>query len=272
MNNPIYCSTGAFIGRINGRNHRLLTEYGGKFKCDGFEVMVFGDWYDNIESVTSDIKSSGIPCPVIHSDKNIGDATKDGADMRETVELWKTNCDFGAEIGAKKVVAHIWGYPDSDRDPEHIYYRCGILKDIAKGFGLDLLVENVVCSNSNPLAHLEALARIYPDVGVIIDTRCTQFHEEFDELNRSFLWKSGNIRHIHINDYAGGYMNWENVHKILQPGRGGVDFGRFFEHLRAVGYSGSITLEAPSMLEDGVDLPTLNGSLDFIRRGINGIT
>jgi len=267
MDNAVYCSTGAFIGRINGRNHRLLLEYGGALDCDGFEVMIFEDWYDHLGAVINDIRAGAAACPVIHSDKSIGD-TSDGADRQKTLDIWKMNCEFGAAIGAKRVVAHIWGYPDSDGDREYIYERCGVLKDIAAGYNLDLLVENVVCRYKNPLTHLEALARIYPDIGFIIDTRHMQFHEEAGELYRSHIWTDGNVRHIHINDYAGGYMNWDKLHPILQPGKGAVDFAALFRHLAASGYAGSLTLEAPSMLADGVDTATLNAGLGYIRRGL----
>jgi hypothetical protein len=71
--NPIYCSTGAFIGRINGRNFRLLIEYKDRLECDGFEFMIFGDWYPQLKTIITEYKAADIKIPVVHTDKNIGD-------------------------------------------------------------------------------------------------------------------------------------------------------------------------------------------------------
>ena len=268
MTNKIYLSTGAFIGRVNGRNYKLLNEYADRLDCDGFEVMVFADWYKNLDTVIHAFKTGAAACPVVHADKDTGD-TSEGVDRSEALEMWKTNCRFAAEIGAGQIVAHMWGYPDSDRDQEYLYERCGLYREIAAGYGLDLLVENIVCRVKNPLAHFEALAGIYPGIGFVIDTRHAQFHAEAEAIFQSRVWKDGNIRHFHVSDYTGGYMDWEGFRKILQPGTGVIDFSVYFEYIKKTGFTGTLTLEAPSMREEGVDTETLNRSLNFIRRGIS---
>lgn len=268
MNNKIYCSTGTFTGQKNGYNHKLVIEYSNKLHCDGFEIMIDEDWYNMLDTVIYDYKINSISCPVIHADKNIGDTTE-SLDMDKYVELWKMNCNFGAEIGANKVVAHIWGTPNSDKNPEFIYKRYGILLKIAKEYNLDLLVENVVCTHKSPLEHLENLARIYPEIGLTIDTRHGQFHAEMDKICQSPIWTNGNIRHIHISEFAGGYKDWNGFKLIPQPGKGDVNYDEFFKHLKDINYLGTLTLEAPSIpQEEGVDIATLNDSLDFIRNGL----
>ena len=37
----ILCSTGAIIGRPNGRNYRLLEDLAKQLQCDGFELMMY---------------------------------------------------------------------------------------------------------------------------------------------------------------------------------------------------------------------------------------
>ena len=38
--NRILCSTGALIGRPNGRDYTLLNECAKRLDCDGFEFMI----------------------------------------------------------------------------------------------------------------------------------------------------------------------------------------------------------------------------------------
>lgn len=37
----ILCSTGALIGKPNGRDYRLLESLSEKLNCDGFEFMMY---------------------------------------------------------------------------------------------------------------------------------------------------------------------------------------------------------------------------------------
>ena len=49
--NPIYCSTGAFVGRINGRDHTLITKYGNQIQADGFEFLMMSVWYNDLTAI-----------------------------------------------------------------------------------------------------------------------------------------------------------------------------------------------------------------------------
>lgn len=271
IKNQIYCSTGAFVGRINGRNYRLLIEYADKLKCEGFEFMIFGDWYPQLKTIISEFKANNINIPVIHTDKNIGDLISDEKpeSFKKCIEKFKINFDAAVELGAKKAVVHIWGIPDSDNNYEMIYERVGILLDISKQYNVKMLAENCFCKNKSPLEHFIKLSEIYPDIGFIIDTRPAQFHRELDKICKSTLFEKGNIQHIHINDYKGGYKDWDAMYPIYQPGQGDVDFTMFFDYLKKTGYNNSITLEAPSMLPDRVDIETLNKSLLYLKSCLN---
>ena len=270
--NRIYCSTGAFISGINGRNHRLIAEYGSRLNCDGFELMIYQDWYQRMDTVIYDLRASELAFPVIHADKRTGDLIS--AANRESseacFELFKRNCNTAAEVGSEKIVLHIWGVPDSDKHIDRIFEDYRTLMEIADSFDLDMLVENCVCINKDPLTHFSKIIELNPDCGFVIDTRPAAFHGQLtDMFQDGLLWGNGHVRHIHINDYKGGLRDWTSLRPILQPGKGEIDFERFFSNLKAYAYTGSITLEAPSMLPDGVDISTLNTGLDFIRTGMS---
>ena len=44
----ILCSTGALIGRPNGRDFRLLYGAADRLRCDGFEFMMYESWYEKL--------------------------------------------------------------------------------------------------------------------------------------------------------------------------------------------------------------------------------
>lgn len=267
--NPLYLSTGAFVGRINGSNIGLLTEYANAFACDGFEFMVFPSFYPTIDRIVAACRAQGVNVPVVHTDKHIGDllSTPGDAAFAEAVALFTENCRIAQGLDAGKLVLHGWGIPDSDKAFDENARRIGGLLAPAQDAGLDLLVENCFCLCGSPLAHLEALAGRYPGLGMILDTRPAAFHDELAAIYESPLWQ-GSVRHLHINDYAGGYRQWDAMYPVPQPGQGRIDWPAFFAALRRNRYTGSITLEAPSMRAEGVDAETLNRGLDFIRKGL----
>ena len=57
----VFVSTGAFVGRPNGRDHRLIPLLAKNIVCDGFELMFYKDWYDNADGIGGFLKSSGRP-------------------------------------------------------------------------------------------------------------------------------------------------------------------------------------------------------------------
>lgn len=265
MNN-IYISTGTFTGRRNGRDHRLAIEYVDKLQCDGYEVIIFDDWYDRLETIVADYIDSNINVPIVHVDKTIGNYLSDDNTTR-VYDLLKINCDAAKRMGAKQIVVHIWGMPYSDKKAEVIYNRVNEIADISKSYDLEILIENSPSICATPLEHLEALKSIYPDVGFTIDTRFCEFFKQIKDVCKSNVWS--NVRHIHISDYHGEYMDWKSIYPILQPTHGDVDFDLFFEHLKTINYSGSLTLESPSILKHGVDYETLNKSLRYIKYKIS---
>ena len=270
MKHSILCSTGAIIGRVNGRDHRLIMKYFPLLRCDGMEFMMYGNWYENRREVAEELAASGIPFPAMHVDKSIGDriSRDQGGDTEEAVRDFEWNCEVADIIGARQLVMHLWGNVDSDRHIEHNYNIYRRLSKTARDHGLELTVENVVCSHADPMTHLSEMRALFPDCAFTIDTKMSAFHEQmplFSSPEWAWLWEEKRIRHLHINDYKGGYMDWSSL-KTLFLGEGQIDFVPFFEAAGRYGYEGTLTCECTAMQPDGsVDIDRLNNSLDAAR-------
>ncbi len=266
----IYCSTGAFLGRINQGNYHLLTADGHRLRCDGFELMIFPMWYSHLPDVIAELEASGLSFPILHADKSIGDAVSSSSDrdFNLCLDKWKVNLETACALHSTKVVTHIWGIPDSDRYLERLYERVLRLREVAQSYHLDMLGENCCCVYGSPLDHLLELLKREPGMGFTIDTRPAQFHRELDAICATdSLWR-GAVRHLHISDFHGGKCAWDALYPIPAPGRGDVDYPTFFAHLKRIHYNGTATLESPCMHPDRLDWETLNTYLDFIRDGM----
>ena len=264
--NRIFCSTGAVIGRPNGRNIYLLEECVPKLNCDGFEFMMYSTWYDKVEEVKRVALGTGASFPVFHVEKQVGDRiSRNGeGDTEQATELFYVNCRLAKDLGSKLLVLHLWSGIDSDKDMSHNMELYARFNEIALSFGLVLTVENVVCNHFDPFTHLVSLSKKFPGVSFTFDTKMSQFHDQTEKLyeNEEVFRR---IKHFHINDYGGGYMDWSNL-KTLHMGKGKVDFDRLFAYLKKQGYRGDFTVEATSFDENGIiDFDSLNKTFEKIR-------
>ena len=266
----IYCSTGVFLGRINQGNERLLMEDGHRIACDGFELMLFPMWYERLPSLIRNLRSTGLRFPVLHADKRIGDliSSADDDGFAVCLDIWKRNLETACAIGAKKVVTHIWGVPDSDLYLSRLYTRVFQLRDLACAYRLDMLAENCCCVYGSPLMHLKELLDQEPGMGFTIDTRPAQFHRELAAICATRALWQGAVRHLHISDFHGSLRDWNALYPIPAPGCGDVNYPAFFSHLKQTGYQGTLSLESPCMHPDRLDWETINSYLDFIRKGL----
>lgn len=267
----IVCSTGALIGRPNNRDYRLLKSFAGQLRCDGFEFMMYSSWYDEMEALVATLQDLQLNIPVMHCEKHIGEIISQG-DFAKARQLFTINCRIAQQLGAKKLVIHLWDGMTSDRNIENNIMAYGELAGIAGEFDLELLVENVVCNHENPMKHWCTLAENYPEIRFVFDTKMAAFHEQLELLydeEYAWLWKEKHITHYHVNDYAGGYLDWKNL-RTLPIGRGHIDFDRFFIFLKKIGYDGSYTVEATAFNAEGrVDVEMLNGCFDRIHYYLN---
>ena len=200
--------------------------------------------------------------PVVHCEKGIGELlARDRAD--EAVEYFRLNCKAAEKLGAKLLVLHLWNGPISDSNIRANFAGYDKLKPITEEHGLLLTVENVVCNHSDPMTHQRKLSE--RGAAFTFDTKMAAFHDQLMELfapeNEAVL---KNVRHLHINDYGGGYMDWKNL-KTLHIGEGRIDFEKFFDRLPE-NYQGDFTVESTAFLQNGsVELEKLCNDLRRVK-------
>ncbi|MBR1861302.1 MAG: sugar phosphate isomerase/epimerase [Lachnospiraceae bacterium] len=271
MKNEILVSTGALIGRPNGRDYRLLKELTPRIGSDGFEFMMYSTWYGEEDRIIDLLRSNDIYTPTFHCQKSIGESISKGdrEETKDAFEKFGINVKMASELGAKKMVMHLWDGITSDAHFENNLKAYPELKEIADGYGVDLLIENVVCNVKDPMTHWMELLEHYPDIGFIFDTKMAEFHGQLNllyEEKNSALWREKHIRHYHINDYGGGYKDWENL-RTLPVGSGHIDFERFFAFIKKTGYEDTFTLESTAFNKEGfVDVDMLNREIEDVRK------
>lgn len=266
----VLCSTGALIGMPNGRNHRLIENFASKLTCDGFEFMMYSSWYEKVDELVSDLLKMQLYIPVMHCEKHIGEAISrnEQSDLEHALRLFETNCEIANALGASKMVIHLWDGMTSDQNFQNNLHAYEKLLKISSKHGIDLMVENVVCNKENPLKHWTELTALYPHIHFILDTKMAAFHFQLEEVYTDeyrWLWNDHHIKHLHINDYAGGYMDWANL-KTLPIGKGHIHFDTFFDFLKTQDYDGDFTVEATAFDKSGaVDCDMLNNCFSYIR-------
>ena len=257
----VFASTGAFVGRANGRDHRLIKTLAPKIFCDGFELMFYEGW----RGKEREIADFGLRFPTFHCEKQIGGLLAEER-FSEAFEKFEQNCSAAKAAGAGLLVMHLWNGPTSDRNISANFSAYPELEKIAKKYGVTPTVENVIANGGSALGLWHRLLKTSPEVYFTYDTKMAQF--DFDN-EKAFLpeniglWQR--VRHMHINDRIGGYRDWSS-YRALNIGAGDVDFDAVFEGLKKVGYSGDFTVEASAFLADGsLDLDGLNKSLERVR-------
>ena len=264
--NRILCSTGALIGKPNGYDYNLLPEAAEKLECDGFELM-FDNWED-LDDAERVLKSTGKPFPVLHTEKRVGDLISRSApgDTEAALEAFEVNCSFAKKMGCEKLVLHLWSGMDSDKYLPHNMLMYRTMRSTAERFGLQLTVENVVCSFFDPMTHLKTLLAFFPDISFTFDTKMADFHGQIDDIyapENSDIWQ--HTSHLHVNDRSGGVKDWKAL-RTLHIGEGHIDIVRFIGFVKETGYGGDITLEATSFREDGsIDIDGMNRSIRSVR-------
>ena len=271
--NKIYCSSGVMVGRINNNNYKLITRYFPSLidagYINGVEFMFSNSFYDKLDDIYNEISYYGILFEVMHFDKEIGIMlSESSADIaNKAMELLEINCKFAKRIGAKKGVFHLWGGIKSDSNIEfNISYIPKIICMFNK-YDIELLIENIPCTNSSGLNIWKRLYSFLPQIGFIFDTRFGAFHDEINEIFDEPIWN--HIKHIHISDYSSYPRNFSKIRPILHPSEGVIDFDELFKKLKKVNYTNSITLESPVFGEIEPDIEKLKNSLNYIKNQLN---
>ena len=267
--NRVICSTGGLVVRANNRDYTKLKEYLPLIDTPYVEFMLYSMWYPCIGELTAFLKDLPVSYPVLHTEKTIGEALSK-EDFEEAYRLFEINCGLAEKLGSRYLVLHLWNGILSDSNMQANLKGCGELLRRAQAHGLTLSVENVVCNRQDPMTHLFELLDRYPDINFTFDTKMAQFHRQLPALyDKKSACLLPHITHLHINDIACGYMDWQNL-KTLHIGDGDVDFETFFSFIRSMGYQGDYTVEALTIAPDGTLLPEkMNRSLAYIRDHIS---
>lgn len=273
----VLCSSGALVTRFNGRDPSLLRGIFPMLHADGIEFMIYPSWDDRLDTVRETMRSmlkDGIfNIPVVHADKRIGELLSHGSesDIAEARRRFSMNCIIAEELNASLMVLHLWGGIDSDYHISRNTDELASFMSEAERHGLLLTVENVICGDKTPLAHMQSILESIPNAMFTIDTKMAEFHLELSKtIECKKLW-DGHVRHLHINDYSGGLKDFSDL-RVRHIGDGHVDFKPFFEHVLSSGYDGYATVESTSVLPDGsIDIQSINRSLDAVRSGLSHI-
>ena len=268
MNNKIFCSTGTIIGRENNYDYNFILQNAHKIESDGFELMMLKAYYTNFNIMSKLFAQNNLYFPVLHTDKDIGTliSTNGTGDVDEAIRLYEANCVFAADIGAEKIVLHLWGGPDSDKNPDNNIIVCERLIEISIKHNLKLMIENIPCAIGNPLNHWDKLLK-YEEVYFILDTRFLAFHEQTKSIFETNWFKNENLIHMHVSDLAGQPHDFSSLRPILHPNEGVIDFKIFFNKLKPI-YNGTVTLESPVLSKNGLDIEKLNKSLKYIKEAM----
>ena len=277
---PLYCSTGAIIGRANQYDYRhilrVMPPLCRDIPLDGIELMMLPAYLDKLPHMAEEFAAAGLRFPVIHADKEVGTLLSSGAvrgeaDLcRQALELWEKNCVMGERIGAAQIVLHLWGGTDSDGAFLVNLSYLPALRQTAEQHGLELLIENVPCTTADPAANLTAIHAAFPEQRFVFDTRFAAFHNQSESLF-SLPWLLGGcLAHLHVSDlHDGAPRDFSRLRPILHPGEGHIDFPDLFARLHSTGYRGSVTLESPVMSTEGIDTPKLAASLRYLHPLLN---
>lgn len=265
----LLCSTGALLGRANGRDYRLLPGFAQRLHCDGLELMFYDSWYGQEAFILDVLNALALPIVTFHAEKNICQQLLCPETARQGFDHFQSNCRLAHKAGAEKIVFHLWDGHMNDEQICSMFSHLPMLDRIAKESNLLFTAENIVCSANDPLFYLQKIHEAYPDIAFTYDTKMAAFHFRQDALYAPEAEKLlPAIRHFHINDYLGGYMEWAKF-KTLHPGEGQVCFEKLFSFLRTIAYRDDFTTEATSFNQQGiVDIEKLNRTLETLRQYI----
>lgn len=265
----ILCSTGALLGRPNGRDFTLLPSLEEYLQCDGLELMFYDSWYDKQDALFSVLQTLQKPICVFHAEKGICSklCSPDPNEVQAALHQFSINCAFAAALHINTLVFHLWDGWMNDAQIHAALLLYPKLKSIADLHHILLTVENIVTAQHDPLHYCRLLIQQEPDAVFTYDTKMAAFHQQEPDLyNRDNASLSAAIRHFHINDYAGGYKDWQQF-KTRHIGDGCVDFSSLFPFAKSIRYQGDYTTEATSFDQTGaIDLAKLNHTLNLLKK------
>ena len=172
----------------------------------------------------------------------------------DIMEIYKRYFAVMNELGAKVFVLH--GALKSAECPEELYFeRYLLLREEGKAFGITVAQENVSYCKSGNLEFLKKMKKsLGTDCDFVLDVKqaLRSGTDCFEILNAL----GGSIAHCHLSDNT-------PEKDCVAVGKGRLDFGRFAETLKNIGYGGGIILE---LYKNGYrDLKDLKESVTFMK-------
>ncbi len=264
----ILCSTGVFTRTSDPLSHEAILRYGPQFVVDGFEVIVYPRWYDALAQVARTLHASPLVFPAIHVEKSVGDGFGNSNEdaQEQALMRFERNCFFAHEVGAGRVVLHLWGMPESDTYFERNLRLLPRCLDVAERYGLELAVETIPCASADPLTNVRRAYEQDTRMRVALDTEFLAMHGLLGAVfDAAWLWRAPLVTHVHLKDYAAALP--ANVgRRYLHPGEGEIDFAHFVRQLKAHGFDGALCLEARGIDgENRVEVARIAASLEMIR-------
>ncbi|MGY0375262.1 sugar phosphate isomerase/epimerase family protein [Clostridium sp. JNZ J1-5] len=273
--NRVFCSTGVITEYPYLADYKIILRDGKKLSADGLELVMYPNWYSEIETVTQKLSESRLKFPIIHADKDIGSLITElsSINYRKGMEILELNCEVAKQLNANLMVLHLWGLPTSDDRFENNIVSFEKCLNIADKYGICLAVETLPCRKSDPITNLKRLIEIYPQTKVVLDLRMISYHDLlWKTFEIDWLWEKEYITHIHIHDYKGKAYSLDSLKNYLLPGKGEIDFTLLFNELKRVKFEGSLSLESKSLIKDGtVNFIEVNKCLNYLKEAINQI-
>ncbi len=261
MSRAVLLSTGAMTRDPVQTDHGEIVRHGPGLGVPGFELGVYSAWYGNFDEVISDLRESGLSFPVVHAEKLIGSGlgSESSEEGDEALERLEVNCRAATALGAKTLVLHLWERPTGDRQIERNLERLPMCLDTASAYGLALAVETIPGEDGTPLANVQLALERDSRCKVTLDTEFLGFHGQLEEsITADWLWADGAVHHVHVKDFD-GRLRRGGLRRYLLPGEGTLDLQSFLNGLAERGYTGSLTLEATAVGDDGaLDLERLS--------------
>jgi sugar phosphate isomerase/epimerase len=261
------CSTGCFSHDPKAAAIDQVTRGMRQLPGTSFEVIFYRDWFVAAEDMARAIVATRAPTPILHAEKSIGPAFASGRglEIAAAFDRFEVNCRFARDIGARRVVLHLWGLPDSDTLFHRNLAVLPRLLDMAEAFGLTVSIETLPCRIRTPVEAVARCHEIDSRARVTLDTAFLAMQDELEmAVSDNRLWPSV-VDHVHLKDYADPAPGWGAGY--LHPGEGTLGLARFIEGLVGRGGVSTVTLEAQAVDRGGApDVARVEASLDWVRR------
>lgn len=172
------------------------------------------------------------------------------------IRLYENYFRAAARLGADKVILHGAHQEFGKAISEEEYCRrFALLSDRAAEYHIKLLQENVFLHKSGSLDFIQKMKDLIPQAKFTCDTK-QAFRCGYDPSEMALLMGE-RLEHIHISDF--------NTNKnCLLPGRGCMDYPKFFHTLQEINYHGDMIIEV--YRNSFQDLSELTEAANFLRK------